>query len=139
MTNLQGQISNFLAWVATAEGKAASWNNLLICFSVAAILAFVLLVLYLYKSRQMHRERELKDKIALLILHLCDAYDQVEEWNFDSKTAAVYSVDSDIVEVTQRSIEGPGELLQDMYPEDAAKYPEEKLKLLFERVMKTCA
>lgn len=141
MVNLQGiqkQAANFFAWLTTEQGKIASWDNVFLGCVLAAVVAIVLLVLYFLKSRQMRRERALKNKIALLILHLCDAYDQVEEWNLDAKTAAVYSVNDNIVEVSQQQIEGPGELLKDMYPEDAAKYSEEKLRLIFERVMKTC-
>lgn len=141
MTNVQGlqaQANNFFAWVVTEIAKLAGNNNLGAGFSAVAFIAILLLIMYLLKSKQVNKERQIKNKIALLILHLCDAYAQVEEWNFDNKTASVYSVADEVVEVNQRKITGPGELLQDMYPEDAEKYSEEKLRLIFERVMKTC-
>jgi len=141
MTNvqeLQAQVNNFFTWLAAEAGKLAGQNNIGAGVAVIAAIAVILLIMYLLKARQVKKEREVKNKIALLILHLCDAYDQVEEWNFETKTASVYSVNDDVVEVTPREIKGPGDLLKDMYPEDAANYSEEKLRLIFERVMKTC-
>ena len=95
MANLQAWWTNFSAYVATLqtqEGKINSWQYLAMLAAVLFVILLFMLILYIIKSGQMHRERKIKEKISTLISHLCDVYSQVEEVDFEKGEATVYAM-----------------------------------------------
>lgn len=133
--NLQAYIGN----MATPDGKVANWQHLVTALGIMALLLVFMLILYIMKSGQMHRERKGKEKISRLIAHLCDVYEQVEEVDFDNKIATVYTIKDGDVDVNNVEAKKLEEVAKSLHPEDGAKYTVEALRIIVERAMKTCS
>ena len=142
MANLQAWWTNFSAYVATLqtqEGKINSWQYLAMLAAVLFVILLFMLILYIIKSGQMHRERKIKEKISTLISHLCDVYSQVEEVDFEKGVATVYAMKDGEVEVTTQPVKKMEEIAAGFHPDDAEKYTPNALRVIVERAMKTCS
>ena len=142
MANLQAWWTNFSAYMATLqtqEGKINSWQYLVMLAAALFVILLFMLILYIIKSGQMHRERKIKEKISTLISHLCDVYSQVEEVDFEKGEATVYAMKNGEVEVTTQPVKNMEEIAANFHPDDAEKYTPNALRVIVERAMKTCS
>jgi len=142
MANLQAWWTNFSAYMATLttqEGKLNSWQYLAMLVGALCFFLLLLLILYVIKSGQCNRERKIKEKISILISHLCDVYTQVEEVDFDKGETTVYAMKEGEVEVSTKPVQKLEAIVANFHPDDAEKYTPNALQVIVERAMKTCS
>lgn len=98
----------------------------------------LLLIAYRFRVHQLRRERKLRYRISGMISHLCDTYDSLEDVDWKKQKAFRYHFRDGRLELQERDIDGMGDLIGPLHPEDAAKYTDEVLKGFLEKAMKTC-
>ena len=99
----------------------------------------LLLILYHYRAHQVRRQRAIKYRISKLIAHLCDMYDYLQEIDLENQKVYTYEFHGGDLQIVTKELNSMQELVGPLYPEDAARYPDEVLKSIIERAMKTCS
>ncbi len=139
VNQITDHIAGWQAYLATDAGRLQAWPYLVRALEVLVVLVVLLLLLYHFRVHQVRQQRSIKYRIGKLVAHLCDTYDCLED--IDLPNGIVYSYEfhnSDLEEVS-RPLNTMQDLVGPLHPEDAVKYPDEVLKSLIERAMKTCS